>query len=94
MVSVEHIPKMHNEEANKLAQNTSGYWPICNITALEQSADDWRKDFIDYLRNSSQKVYRQLRFRAAKFVLLEDDLYYQMIDCVLLKCLASRNLKV
>jgi ribonuclease HI len=28
MVSVEHIPKMYNEEANRLAHNASGYRPI------------------------------------------------------------------
>jgi hypothetical protein len=79
MVSIEHIPKLHNQEAKKLAQNGSGYRPICDIMALELSVDDWRKELIDYSKNPSHKVSRQLRFRAAKFVLLKDDLYYQMI---------------
>jgi hypothetical protein len=79
MISVEHISKMHNEEDNKLAQNASSYRPICDIMALELSVDDWRKELIDYSKNPSHKVSRQLRFRAAKFVLLKDDLYYQMI---------------
>jgi len=34
VVSIEHIPKMHNEEANKLAQ-TSGYRPIYEILTIE-----------------------------------------------------------
>jgi ribonuclease HI len=46
MVYIEHIPKMHNEEANRLAQSASGYRPICDITAMELLADDWRKEII------------------------------------------------
>jgi hypothetical protein len=93
MISVEHISKMHNEEDNKLAQNASSYRPICDIMALELSADDWRKELIDYLKNPSHKVSRQLRFCAAKFVLLENDLYYRTIDGVLLKCLGVEESK-
>jgi len=45
---LEHIPRLHNEEANRLAQHASGYQPILNaLSAI--SADDWRKEIIDYL---------------------------------------------
>ena len=62
--------------------------------SLEFSAGDWRKEIVDYLRYPSLKVSRQLIYKATKFVLLEDDLHYRMIDGVLLKCLSvEKNLK-
>ena len=36
---LEHIPRLHNEEANRLAQHASGYQPILDILS-EVSADD------------------------------------------------------
>lgn len=44
MVNIEHIPKLHNEEANLLAQGASGYRPIQDAMASELTTDDWRKD--------------------------------------------------
>jgi len=43
---LEHIPRLHNEEANRLAQHASGYQPILNMLSAI-SADDWRKEIID-----------------------------------------------
>jgi len=83
---LEHIPRLHNEEANRLAQHASGYQPILDILSAV-SADDWRKDIIDYLKDPSKKVERHVRFQATKYVLLEEELYYRTIDGVLLKCL-------
>jgi len=53
------------------------------------SADDWRKEIIDYLKDPSRKVERCIRFQATKYVLLEEELYYHTIDGVLLKCLGE-----
>jgi len=39
---LEHIPRLYNEEANRLAQHASGYQPILNILSVV-GADDWRK---------------------------------------------------
>ena len=39
---LEHVPRLHNEEANRLAQHASGYQPILD-TLSAISADDWRK---------------------------------------------------
>jgi len=85
---LEHIPQLHNEEANRLAQHTSGYQPILDILSAV-SADDWRKEIIDYLKDPSRKVERHVRFQATKYVLCEEELYYQTIDGVLLKCLGD-----
>ena len=74
---LEHIPRLHNEEANWLAQHASGYQPILDML-LAVSADDWRKEIIDYLKDPSKKVERRVQFQATKYVLLEDELYYRM----------------
>ena len=72
---LEHIPRLHDEIANRLAQHASGYQPISKILS-PVSADDWRKEIINYLKDSSRKVERRVRFQATKYVLLEEELYY------------------
>jgi len=89
---LEHIPRLHNEEANRLAQHASGYQPILEILSAA-SADDWRREIIDYLKDPSRKVERRVRFQATKYVLLEEELYYRTIDGVLLKCLTDDESK-
>jgi len=89
---LEHVPRLHNEEANRLAQHASGYQPILNMLSAI-NADDLRKEIIDYLRNPSKKVERHVRFQATKYVLLEDEFYYRTIDGVLLKCLGEDEAK-
>ena len=89
---LEHIPRLHNEEANRLAQHASGYQPILDILSAI-NADDWRKEIIDYLKDPSKKVERRDRFQATKYVFLEEELYYRTIDGVLLKCLGDDEAK-
>jgi len=89
---LEHIPRLHNEEANRLAQHASRYQPILEMLSTD-SADDWRKDIINYLKDPSKKVERRVRFRATKYVLLEEELYYRIIDGVLLRCLGDDESK-
>jgi hypothetical protein len=48
---------------------------------------------VDYLKDPSKKVDKQLRYIAIKYVLLEDELYYRTIDGVLLKCLGEEEAK-
>jgi hypothetical protein len=64
------------------------------VVALELMADDWRKEVTDYLRDPSKKVDRKIRFQATKYVLLEGELYYRIVDGVLLKCLNKEDSKV
>jgi hypothetical protein len=89
-VILQHIPREHNEEANRLAQSTSDYkesqealaTEICTMgMGLEE--DDWRKEIVDYLKDPSRKVSRKLRYKAIKFVLLDDSLFYKSLDGVL-----------
>jgi len=90
---LERVHRLHNEEANRLAQHASGYQPMLN-TISPISADDWRKEIVDYLKDPSKKVERRVRFQATKYVLLGDELYYRTIDRILLKCLVKMKLKV
>ena len=93
-VTIEHVPKFYNSDANRLAQYASGYWLIEGVMTLELTADDWRKEIVDYLRDPSKKVDRKIRFQAIKYVLLERELYYRTIDGVLLRCTDKEEAKV
>jgi hypothetical protein len=55
--------------------------------------DDWRKEIVDFLENPSRKVSRKLRYKAIKFVLLDERLYYKSMDGVLLQCLGQEEAK-
>jgi len=44
---LEHIPQLHNEEANRLAQHTLGYQPILEVLTSVVDADDWRTEIAD-----------------------------------------------
>ena len=65
---LEHVPRLHNEEANRLAQHASGYQPILN-TLSAISADVWRKEIIDYLKDPSKKVERLLTLTNTTWIL-------------------------
>ena len=93
-VTIEHVPKFYNGDANRLTQHASSYRLIEGVIALELPANDWRKEIVDYLEDPSKKVSRKVRFEATKYVLLEGELYYRMIDGVLLRCLDKEEAKV
>jgi ribonuclease HI len=100
LVILQHIPREHNEEANRLAQSASGYRENQEAFAMEVCAfrsdlaeDDWRKEIVDYLENPSRKVSRKLRYTTIKFVLLDGHLFYKLLDGVLLQCLGPEEAK-
>jgi hypothetical protein len=84
-MTIEHVPKFYNSDANRLAQHSSGYRLMERVMVLELIADDWRKEIVDYLKDLSKKVDRKIRFQAIKYVLLEEELQYRTIGGVLLK---------
>jgi hypothetical protein len=90
---LKHIPRLHNEEVNRLALHASRYQPIQEVLTSAVDTDDWRTEIVDYLRDPSKKVERRIRFEATKYVLLDDELYYRTIDGVLLRCLSSDESK-
>ena len=100
VVTLHHIPRECNEEANKLAQAASGYRESREVFAMEENVSntdqndgDWRCEITNYLKDPSQKVSRKLRYKALKFVFLDDQLYYKSVDGVLLKCLSQEEAK-
>ena len=42
-VTIEHVPKFYNGNANRLAQHASGYRLMEGVMTLKLTADDWRK---------------------------------------------------
>jgi hypothetical protein len=98
LVTLQHIPREHNEEANRLAQSASGYKESQEVFAAEVCAlgtglaeGDWRKEIVDYLKYPPRKVSRKLRYKAIKFILLDDNLFYKSLDGVLLRCLGPEE---
>ena len=57
-------------------------------------AEDWRARLIEYLKDPFQKTSKKLRYKAMKYVLLDDRLYYRTIEGILLKCLNQEEAKV
>jgi ribonuclease HI len=97
LVTLKHVSREQNIEANDLAQGASGYKPMIKDVKVEIAAitaDDWRYDVHQYLHNPSQSASRKLRYKALKYTLLDDELYYRTIDGVLLKCLSADQAKV
>jgi len=90
---LEYVSRLHNEEANRLVQHASRYQPILEVFLSVISADDWRKKIIDYLKDSSKKAERRVRFQATKYVLLDDELYYRTMDGIFLRCLGDDESK-
>ena len=61
-VTIEYVPKLYNEDANRLAQHASGYRPIEGVMTLDLPTDDWRKEIVEYLEDPSKKVSQRIRF--------------------------------
>ena len=55
-VSLLHILRAQNQEANRLAQSALGYRVFREVLSSETLNHDWRIEIADYLRNLSQKV--------------------------------------
>ena len=72
MVTIRHIPRAQNQEANQLAQSASSYRQIQEILNNEVVANDWREEIMNYLRNPSQKVSRKLGYKLIKYILLDE----------------------
>jgi hypothetical protein len=72
-IIMKHIPRSQKQETNQVAHSASGYRQIVEILAdAVVDEEDWRKDIIKYLKDPSQQVSRKQRYKALKFVLLDD----------------------
>jgi hypothetical protein len=56
--------------------------------------DDWRIPLVQYLENSSHIADRKVQCQALKYVMLNNTLYNQTIDSLLLKCLGLDQSKI
>jgi hypothetical protein len=60
---------------------------LIDSTSDEADASDWRTLIINYLRNPSVRMDRNIRRITFKYVLMSDELYRRIVNDVLLKCL-------
>jgi hypothetical protein len=84
------IPRSQNAEANDLAQKVSGYKAItCQADFSVQFLElgDWRVDIFNYLKDPAQGAPKRIRYKAIKYVLIGDDMFYRTLEGLLLKCL-------
>jgi ribonuclease HI len=82
------IPRARNAEANDLAQLASGYKADGSrhqVYFLDQG--DWRADIFNYLKDSARGASRKIRYKAMRYVLIGDDMFYRTLEGLLLKCL-------
>jgi ribonuclease HI len=84
------IPRIQNSEANDLAQIASGYKNVVDgadlqVHLLEQG--DWRADIFNYLKDPARGAPKRIRYKAMKYVLIGDDIFYRTLEGLLLKYL-------
>jgi hypothetical protein len=82
------IPRTQNLEANDLAQ--MGYKAVADradfqVHLLDQG--DWRANIFNYLKDSARGAPKRIRYKAMKYVLIGDDMFYRTLEGLLLKCL-------
>ena len=68
----------------------SGYRETANGVDVEVQflePRDWRADIFNYLKDSARGAPRRIRFKAMKYVLIGDDMFYRTLEGLLLKCL-------
>ncbi|XP_050877489.1 uncharacterized protein LOC127081261 [Lathyrus oleraceus] len=105
VISTMHAPRMRNQEANELAQISTGYKVskeklkdfievkekmVSNVSPSPNTSD-WRKPIIEYLENPVRKTNRKVKYRALSYVRLGNELLKKTPERVLLKCLGDRE---
>jgi hypothetical protein len=84
------IPRSQNAKENDLAQKASRYKAITDkadfpVQFLE--IGDWRADIFNYLKDPAWVAPKRIQYKAMKFVLIGDDMFYRTLEGLLLKCL-------
>ena len=80
-VKIKHVPREQNSEANDLAQLASGYRvAVATIDVANISTEYQRIEITTYLRDPSYKVDKKIMYKSLKYGLLDDHLYYRMIN--------------
>jgi hypothetical protein len=52
---------------------------------------DWRADIFNYLKDSAQGAPKRIRYKAMRYILIGDDMFYRTLEGLLLKCLGRLN---
>jgi ribonuclease HI len=84
------ISRSQNSEANDLAQMALGYKAVVDRTDLQVhllDQRDWRADIFNYLKDSARGAPKRIRYKAMRYVLIGDDIFYMTLEGLLLKCL-------
>jgi hypothetical protein len=84
------IPRSQNAEANDLAQKASGYKAIIDeadfpLQFLELG--DWIADIFNHLKDLTRGATKRIRYKAMRYVLIGNDMFYRTLEGLLLKCL-------
>jgi hypothetical protein len=86
------IPRSQNAEVNDRAQKASGYKAItdeADFPVQLLKLGDWRADIFNYLKYPAWGAPKRIRYKAMKYVLIGDDMFYRTLEGLLLKCLGS-----
>jgi ribonuclease HI len=84
------IPRSRYLEAKDLARMASGYKAVADRTDLQVHLfyqGDWRADIFNYLKDSAQGALKRIRYKAMRYILIGDDMFYRTSEGLLLKCL-------
>ena len=69
---------------------SSGYKDVTGKVDVQEQflePSDWRADIFNYLKDSARGAPRKIRFKAMKYVLIGDEMFYRTLEGLLLKCL-------
>lgn len=55
------------------------------VLAFEEA--NWRANIFNYLKDPSQGASKWIRYKALRYMLIGDDIYYHNLEGLLLKCL-------
>jgi hypothetical protein len=68
----------------------SGYKAVVDRTDLQVhllDQGDGRADIFNYLKDSAQGAPKRICYKAMRYVLIGDDMFYRTLEGLLLKCL-------
>jgi hypothetical protein len=88
------ICRTQNSEANDLAQIASGYKAVADRADLQVhllDQGDWRADILNYLKDSAQGAPKMIRYKAMKYVLKGDDMFYRTLEACCSKAWGRLN---
>jgi hypothetical protein len=84
------IPRSQNAEINDLAQKALAYKATtdeANFPVQFLELGDWRADIFNYLKDPTRGAPKRIRYKAMKYVLIGDDMFYVTLEGLFLKCL-------